>query len=190
MKEVKEFYEDLYKKRQTNPELELRNTEAKITMEELSACLAKTRNNVAPGSSGFMGAFYKVFWVDLKSLVLKTIHDIFDDNTLPVSQRYGIVSIIPKAGKDNTLIQNWCPLTLLNTLYKLISSILSVRLKHVLSRILGLHQRAYIPGRYIGEVTRNVYDAFLLAKQQNNPVSFDFINVTLDAFGFGQVFKN
>ena len=55
MKEVKEFYEDLYRKRQTNPvyseiidalspsaikqltEIELKNTEAKITMEEVSA---------------------------------------------------------------------------------------------------------------------------------------------------------
>ena len=75
MKEVKEFYEDLYKKRQRNPvyseiidalgpsaikqltELELKNTEAKITMEELSASLAKTRNNVSLGSSGFTGAW-------------------------------------------------------------------------------------------------------------------------------------
>ncbi len=136
--------------------------------------------------------------------MLITIHNIFDDNTVPASQRYGIVTIIPKAGKDNTLIQNCHPLTLLNTLYKLISSILSFRLKHVLSRIIGLHQRAYIPGRFIGEVTRNVYDAFSLAKQQNNPglavmvdfekafdlVSFDFINVTFNVFGFGPVLKN
>ena len=134
--------------------------------------------------------------------MLTTIHCIFDNNTLPASQRYGIVTIIPKAGKDNTLIQNWRPLTLLNTLYKLISSILSFRLKHVLSRILGLHQRAYIPGRFIGEVTRNIYNAFSFAKQQNNPglavmvdfekafdlVSFDFINLTLKVFGFCPVF--
>ncbi len=55
---------------------------------------------------GFTGAFYKVFWIDLRSLVLMTIHYIFDDKTLPVSQRYGIVSIFPKAGKNNTLIKN------------------------------------------------------------------------------------
>ena len=71
MKEVKDFYEDLYKKRETNPvyseiidalgpsaikkltKLELRNTEAKITMAELSAFFSKTKNNIAKGSSGF-----------------------------------------------------------------------------------------------------------------------------------------
>ncbi len=116
-------------------EIELKKTEAKITMEELTACLAKTRNNVAPGSSGFSGAFYKVFWVDLRSLVLTAIHCIFEDITLPASQRYGIVTIIPKAGKDNTPIQNWQPLTLLNTLYKLVSSILSFRLKQPIKDI-------------------------------------------------------
>ncbi len=102
-----------------------------------------------------------------------------------------------------TLIQNWHPLSVLNTLYNLISSILAFRLKHVLARLLGLHQRAYIPGRYIGEVTRNVYDAFSLAEQKNNYglafmvdfekafdlVLFDFINVTLELFGFGPVYK-
>ncbi len=76
-------------------------------------------------------------------------------------------------------------------------------MKHILSRIVGLHQHAYIPGRFIGKVTRNVYDAFSLAKPQNHhglavmvdfekafdSVSFDFINVTLDVFGFGPVFK-
>ena len=142
-------------------QLKHEKTEAKITMEELTACLAK---------QGIMflldpqGAFYKVFWIDLKNLVPDTIHSIYDNKALPSSQIYGIVSIIPKAEKDITLIQNWCPLTLLNTLYKFVSSILAFRLKHILTRLLGLHQKVYIPWRYIGEVTRNVHDAFSQAK--------------------------
>ena len=36
---------------------------------------------------------------------------------------FGIIHIIPKGQKDQRHSSNWCPLTLLNTLYKLITSI-------------------------------------------------------------------
>ena len=37
--------------------------EEELTMEEVSKTLKNTRNNVAPGASGFTGPFYKVFGV-------------------------------------------------------------------------------------------------------------------------------
>ena len=94
----------------------------------------------------------------MKYIVHKTINSIYDDNELPDSLRFGIVNIIPKGQKDQRHLSNWRPLTLLNTLYKLISSILAERLKNVLNRILGPHQKAYIPGRFISEATKNTYD--------------------------------
>ena len=45
-----------------------------IEMEEVSKCLMKTRNNVAPGYGGFTGAFYKIFWCYLKHVVLGAIY--------------------------------------------------------------------------------------------------------------------
>ena len=71
-----EFYGNLYHHRPTNPNKnqiidtigpnniktlnnnELQNTEKEVTMQELEFCLSKTKNNIAPGSSGFTGAFY------------------------------------------------------------------------------------------------------------------------------------
>ena len=99
-------------------------------------------------------------------------------------------------------MSNWRPLTLLNTLYKLISSILAERLKNVLNRILGPHQKAYIPGRFISEATKNTHDVIEQAIRTKNPglailvdfekafdsVSFEFIQKTLEIFGFGQNF--
>ena len=79
------------------------------------------------------------------------------------------MNIIPKGSKDRRFLANWCPLTLLNTLYKLINSILAERLKKVLNRILGPHQKAYIPDRYISEATKNTYDIFDQANRTNTP---------------------
>ena len=77
------------------------------------------------------------------------------------------------------------------------------RLKLTLDRLLGHEQKAYVPGRFISECTRNTYDIFSNAKENNLPgiillidfekafdsVSFDFILATLDIFGFGETFK-
>ena len=82
-------------------------------------------------------------------------------------QKMGIVTIIPKGDKDPRKLGNWCPLTLLNMFYKLISSILAYRLKPILDRIIIKGQQAYIIGRYIGEVTRTTYDLFQYAKTNN-----------------------
>ena len=94
-------------------------------------------------------------------------------------------------------------MTLLETLYKLLSSTLASRLKPTLDRLLGHEQKAYVPGRFIAECTRNTYDIFTYAKNNNLPgmlllcdfekaldsISFEFILTTLDIFKFGENFK-
>ena len=88
-------------------------------MNEIEFCLRKKQKNIAPGSSGLTGAFYKAFWSTLKTLVFKTIYAIFVSNQLPTSLCFGILTIILKGIKDQRHLTNWRPLTLLNTLYTL-----------------------------------------------------------------------
>ena len=91
---------------------------------------------------------------------------------------------------------------MLETFYRLISATLANRIKPVLDKIIGRHQKAYIPGRYIAECTRNTYDLFNYAKENNVPgmmlmiyfdkafdsVDFRFLVATLEMFGFGEYF--
>ena len=93
-------------------------------------------------------------------------------------------------------------MTLLETFYKIISATLANRIKPVLDSIIGKHQKAYIPGRYIAECTRNTYDLFNYAKVNNTPgmllmidfekafdsVDFWFLVTTLELFEFGEYF--
>ena len=135
----------------------------------MSVTLKNTKNNVAPGPGGFGGGFYKVFWRHLKWIVMGAIKEIYSNRELPLSQRLGIIALIPKSDKDQRFITNWRPLTLLETFYKLISATLANRMKPVLDKIIGQQQMAYIPGRYIAECTRNTYDLFNYAKVNNLP---------------------
>ena len=92
-----------------------RRLECGITEEEVLLTLENTKNNVAPGPGGFGGAFYKIFWRYLKKIVVNAIGEIYDNKELPLSQRLGIIALIPKSDKDQCFISNWRPLTLLET---------------------------------------------------------------------------
>ena len=109
--------------------------DVRISEEEVGITLKNTRNNIAPGHGGFGGNFYKVFWKFLKNIVVNAINKIYVNEELPITLRLGTIALIPKGDKDQRFITNWRPLTLLETLYKLISATLANRLKPTLDKI-------------------------------------------------------
>ena len=54
---------------------------------------------------------------------------------LSVTQRLGIVTLIPEGDKDITFLKNWRPLALLNALYKLVSGCIAERIQPHLDTI-------------------------------------------------------
>ena len=125
-----------------------------LTLTELTDYLKRCKNNVSPGSTGFTNDFYKFFWRDIKFFVINAVNFAFDQHRLPLSQRMGIISIIPKGDKDKRYLTNWRPITLLNTLYKLISGCIAERIKPALINIIHPDQKGFVAGRFIGEAIR------------------------------------
>ena len=89
--------------------------EGLLTVKEITSYLKKTKNNVAPGSSGFTNEFYKFFWLGLKVFIVNALNYGYEKGMLSITQRLGIITLIPKGNKDKTLLKNWRPLTLLNS---------------------------------------------------------------------------
>ena len=50
---------------------------------------------------------------------------------LSISQRQGIISLIPKKDKDLLSLKNWRPISLLNTDYKIATKCIAKRLEKV-----------------------------------------------------------
>ena len=109
-----------------------------------------------------------------------------------------IINCIPKGDKPRQFLKNWRPISLLCVLYKLLSTVLANRLKGVLDSLISRSQCGFIQGRYIGEVTRLIYDVINHTEKSEiegllmlidfekafDSISWKFLYNVLDYLGF------
>ena len=76
--------------------------ERPISEEELLKLIKSLLNNKAPGEDGLPAEFYKVFWIDIKKYLLDSYNFSYNNNTLSITQKRGVISLIPK--KDDPLL--------------------------------------------------------------------------------------
>ncbi len=115
--------------------------EGKRSEQDLLAALKSTSNSKSQGSEGFTLEFYKLFWVDIKDLLLNSINLSFDTgDMMSITQKHGIISPLPKKGKDFLFLKNWRPISLLNLVYKLAAKCIATRIKANLSKLINSDQ--------------------------------------------------
>ena len=107
-----------------------------------------------PGSDGIPAEFYKVFWNDISEHLVTSINHGYQKEQFSVTQRPGIIKLIPKKDAEPSLIKNWRPITLLNCDYKIAAKALANRLKKVLPKLVNSDQTGFMKGRFIGENIR------------------------------------
>ena len=94
----------------------------------------------------------------------------YEHGHLSISQRLGIISLIPKKNKDLQYLKNWRPISLLNNDYKISTKAIAIRMKRVLPKIIHSSQTGYVKGRSdIGESIRTITDIMSFTKTQNIP---------------------
>ena len=219
-KEIFKFYQNLYKSQESKEKIitiedflgpeeiskcpKIKNKQAeklegKLRVDEATRYIKKCWSDASPGSSGLTGAFYKFFWRNLKHFIVNSLNYAYETGNLSISQKLGVIILLPKPDKDKRFLTNWRPISLLNQVYKILSGALTERLKPVLESIIHTDQKGFVSGRYIGEVPRNTYDVLEYAKSRNrtgllllidfekafDSISHSFIIKCLHFFGFG-----
>lgn len=184
-------------------ENEALSMEQDISVEECFTFLKNMKKNKSPGSDGYTVEFYLHFWNDLKHYMVRSFRESFQQDLLTESQRLGIITCLPKPGKPRQFIKNWRPVTLLNIDYKIISGVISNRIKKHLDNLISNCQKGFIAGRQIGECTRLISDIINKLKKINKPgillmidfekafdsVEWNFLDRTLRYFNFGKVIR-
>ena len=170
-----------------------------VTEYECACALKQMNNNKSPGSDGLTTEFFKIFWNDIKQFYVKSLNYSFETGNLTTLQKQGIISLLPKKDKDLCNLNNWRPLTLLNTDYKIATKAIANRIKKYLPNIINCSQTGFIKGRYIGENIRLVQETIEKLDDENMPgllffadfekafdsVSHKYIIECLKTFNFG-----
>ena len=211
--ETKNFYNNLYSKKDINNvnlndilqapvklnDQEKDSLEGLISFQEAHTALKGMKSNKSPGSDGFSVEFFKFFFVDIGHFLVRSVNHGFIVGNLSVTQKQGIITCIPKDGKDKRFIKNWRPISLLNVAYKITSACIANRIKTMLPKLIHNDQKGFMSGRYIGENIRLVYDIISYTEQEQMPgllllvdfekafdsLSWDFIGKVLEFLNFG-----
>lgn len=110
--------------------------------------------NKSPGSDGLPAEFYRIFWNDISDYLLNSFHYAYLRGQLSVSQKRGIIKLIPKKDTELYFVKNWRPISLLNCDYKIAAKAIAIRLKRVLPKLIDNDQTGFLKGRFIGENIR------------------------------------
>lgn len=179
-----------------------RNCELEFSEGELLAALQALPNRKAPGIDGIPREFYDKYWDVVKGDVTRMINHSWKRGTLSPLVNDGLITLIPKnAAREKP--QDWRPITLLNTSYKIFAKALALRLKYLLPRLVGGEQFGFVHGRSIFENILNVAGAIdyacdtgMSAMMLNvdmdkayDRVEWSYIVAVLEKMGFGFNFR-
>ena len=87
------------------------------TEHKLQLALQNRENNKSPGLDALSTNFFKHFWPLLGPKLTNIYNYVYDHGHLSLSRQHGVITLFFKNG-DCTKLQNWHPITLLNTDYK------------------------------------------------------------------------
>ena len=132
--------------------------EQPIELEEVLSSLFSMKKGKVCGCDGLSVEFYATFIEWLKELLFTMYQQVLEQGSFGLSSRKGLISLLPKKGKDSRYIKNLRPLTLLNTDFKVLAKVMANRIKKVLPHIIGPQQTGFMPGRCIYTNIRKTID--------------------------------
>ena len=177
--------------------------EQPITEQEIYEAIKQGKPNKSPGTDGLTNEFYKFFWKIIRKDLTDIFNAILNRKQLCCSQKQGIIVLIKK--KENCVrAEDFRPITLLNSDYKILSRILAARIKQFLPNIIHVTQKGGVSGRTIFDAACEIRDAIeyvnhakiksilvsLDFKRAFDTVSHEYLFSTLLQYGFSSTFVN
>ena len=180
-------------------DIDKQKCEGLLTEKECLEALKTMEPGKSPGTDGLPAEFYKVFWKDVSPFLIRCLNKSHQKGKLALTQRRGIISLIPKKDKALQELKNWRPITLLNCDYKIASKAIASRLKAVLQNLVDNDQTGFLKGRSIAENICLINNVISYTESKNIPglllfvdfekafdtIEWAFVEKTLHHFGFG-----
>ena len=172
--------------------------EEMFTEEEILATIFGLNDDKAPGPDGFPLTFWSFSWDFVKEEVMGFFREFFLNDQFVKSLNATFLVLVPK-GRTVEDLKDLRPISLVGSLYKILSKVLDNRIKRVMSLAISQHQNAFVEGRQILDavlIENEAVDSILRGKEKGilckldiekayDHIRWDFLLQMLERMGFG-----
>jgi hypothetical protein len=122
--------------------------EAPISKEEIEEVVKSLPNEKSPGPDGFNNEFIKSCWNIIAEDIVHLIEDFYDEKVSLESINSSLITLIPKV--DSLMSpSDFRPISLLNSVLKIITKILANRLQKIILKMVHKNQYGFLKKRSI-----------------------------------------
>ena len=174
-----------------------------LTQEELSIAIKQLPAGKAPGVDSIPAEFYQAMWGDIDLDIFNFVSESISQSHIAADLNISKIALLPKS-EDRSRIQNFRPISLLNTSYKIVAKVYANRMKPLLHHWILPSQTGFVPNRCILD---NIFLAFeaiewTLENNQNlsmllldfekayDRVNWTFLRQTMTRMGFHPTWIN
>ncbi|GJV39590.1 RNA-directed DNA polymerase, eukaryota, partial [Tanacetum coccineum] len=122
--------------------------EKPISKEEIRLAVWGCGENKSPGPDGFTFEFFRKFWDVVGMDFCIAVEWFFEHAYFPVGCNSSFIALIPKA-LEPKVVGDYRPISLIGSIYKVVTKILASRLSTVISCLVSDVQTAFLPNRQI-----------------------------------------
>ena len=127
-----------------------------LTMKELSEAMKQLPAGKSPGVDSIPAEFYQELWEDIDGDIFNFVFESINQCCITEELNISKIALLPKS-EDRLRIQNYRPISLLNTLYKIVAKVYANRMKPLLHNWILPSQTGFVPNRCILD---NIFLAF------------------------------
>lgn len=107
--------------------------ENEVTREEIWIAVCSLGRNKAPGRDGVTASFFKFFWNIVGEQVMKACLEFFESGIMDPQWKETVVVLLPKVNNPDQP-SKFRPISLCQTIYKIVAKVLVNRFKGILPR--------------------------------------------------------
>ncbi|KAM1540795.1 hypothetical protein ACFX10_005428 [Malus domestica] len=150
----------------------------RITQEEIAIAARQMGDLKAPGPDDFQGIFYHSYCDCIVKEVNELVMYLSNGDTCPWQFSATHIVLIPKVPNPE-FVSQFQPISLCNFSYKVLSKVLSNRLKPLLPKIISPMQNAFVGGRQIQDNIGIAHELFHFLKLRKTKSKFE-LGIKLD----------
>jgi len=189
---VKELVKEFYKKKMSvvedigvrldNVEFEkLTESENKFLTDpfedkEIKDVIWNCDNSKSPGPDGVTFSFIKKYWGLLEKDVMGAVKHFHSEGKIPKGCNASFITLIPKSENPQSL-EEYRPISLVGCFYKILTKVLSGRIKKVIEKVIDGSQSAFLSNRGLLDsvlVVNEVMDDLKKRRKSGVVVKLDF----------------